>query len=338
MNRKIIRINLFYIKYWIIFFIIFMSAVINYNHGIAPLFYLFFTPCILLSSKFISNKSVKHLFAVFSILHFFLIFSVFFGIFYHYDEPDPIGSIIPWASRNGITSYLIVIHIAYSLVFYLQKNTLPIFYTVLIFIISLYGLGRGSIIASLLLLFISLIINLLVTKKWSYRIIFFSIIIILILFYFFNDNANYLIQNINDGIQKTQFGQGMVDEGRAKIINDYINKLNIWNFLFGANFNNTSINIFFGGNPHNSFIRLHSFYGFFGFLFLFIPIINLLFYETKFTVKFIFLLLIFVALFRSITEPIFFPTTLDYFYSFYFFFFFNHAKLISKNKNTLTYA
>lgn len=309
-----------------------MLAVINFNHGFAPLFYLIFTPSLLLTSRHIARKSIIHLFTIFNVFLYTLIILVFLGIFYHYEEADPIGSIIPWASRNGITSYLIVIQIAYAMIFYFKKKELPIFTSLLIFIIAIYGLGRGSIIASLFLLIFCLIVNLVLTKHRLYIVSFFLILSILLYFYFIDSNANIILENIDTGIQRTQFGQGVFDEGRANIINEYIGKLNIWNFIFGANYNNTSIIMYFGGNPHNSLIRLHSFYGLFGIIFLLIPFLNLLVFNSNLRDKLIFIILIFIALFRSITEPIFFPTTLDFFFAFYFFLYFKNSKLIIQKK------
>jgi hypothetical protein len=71
---------------------------------------------------------------------------------------------------------------------------------------------------------------------------------------------------------------------------------------------------------------MHSFYGLVGLLSLFLPVFLVLFAGKNKLQKWIIMSFVLLALLRAVSEPIFFPSTLDFFYFLYFFIFFRFAK------------
>jgi hypothetical protein len=312
---------------------LFLLSIINFNHGFTPLFHLIFLPVILLIADYFSKKKLVDLYQIFRAFQYQNIFLVTLGLLYNYNEIDPIGSIIPWVSRNGITSVLIVCQIIFSFMTYLYNKRFPIFSSLLVVIISFYGLGRGSIIVSILLLLYGIFLNIANTRSNLIKIS--SVIVVIGLFFYFSSNTETitLVENIEDGLNQTQFGQGYTDEARTSINNEYISNLDPWHFLFGSSYNNTSIEKYFGGNPHNSFIRLHSYYGIFGIIVLLNLLISILIAKRNATIKFVLLGLLLLLLFRAYTEPILFPSSLDLFFLMMVALFFRKKYLLIHERN-----
>lgn len=151
-------------------------------------------------------------------------------------------------------------------------------------------------------------------------------IIVFPVVFFVASNIGEIIDGIELMIEGSKFSGGILDEHRGLIISDYINKIDGFRLIFGTDYENTSINDWYGGNPHNSFIRVHSFYGIFGLLFVFFPVIAILISRKNSVQKFVFMVFIILALLRAVSEPIFFPSTLDFFYFLIFFVFFRFSK------------
>lgn len=312
--------------------VLFLLPVINFNHGITPLFHLIFLPVLILIATNFSKKSLAELFQTFRAFQYQNIFFVLAGLIYHYDDIDPIGSIIPWVSRNGITSVLIVCQIAFTFVTYLYTKKFPLLSLFLVVVISFYGSGRGSIIVSVLLLLFGAILNVFHSK--SYKLKIFTLIFTSGLIFFLNSNSEtiILLENIEEGINKTQFGQGYTDEARIGMMDEYVSKLDFYNFFMGASYKDTSIERYFASNPHNSFIRLHSYYGIFGIAALLMVITSILIANKDISVKFTLLILLLLLLFRSYTEPILFPSALDLFFLFIIALYFKKNYFTSNDK------
>jgi len=313
---------------------LFLFSVINFNHGFTPLYYLIFLPVILLISDHFSKKKIGNLYQIFRAFQFQNILLVSIGLIYNYNEIDPLGSIIPWVSRNGITSVLLVCQITFSFVSFLYNKTIPMISSLVVVIISFYGLGRGSIIVSILLLLFGLFLNIFNSKSKLLKFI--SLIVVFTFFLYFGSNNSEtitLVENIEVGLNKTQFGQGYNDEARTGINKEYISNLNSWKFIFGSSYQNTSIEKYFDGNPHNSFIRLHSFYGVFGIIFLFFLLISILIAKRNASIKFVLLGLLLLLLFRAYTEPILFPSSLDLFFLMMIALFFKKKYLLIQERN-----
>jgi hypothetical protein len=231
--------------------------------------------------------ALKHLYWIF-------LFLIAIALFVFRDEPEPLGAILPWVSTNGIPSYLIVVQIALSLAYYLNHDRLPIFSTICTLIVAVYGLGRGSMIVGLLLFFLSVFVNIYIAKSDVYRyqtkktvvIIMIAVAILIML------NYDEVIFSLDLWIEGSKFSGGVLDEHRGKIITDYLGKIEGSELLFGTSYENTSITQNYGGNPHNSYIRIHSFYGILGLILVFIPLLMVLFSKREINQKFVLVLFV----------------------------------------------
>jgi hypothetical protein len=315
-----------------IFLAFFLLPVINFNHGITPLFHLIFLPVLLLVAINFSKKNLVELYQTFRAFQFQNIFLITLGLIYNYDDLDPLSSIIPWVSRNGITSVLIVCQIVFCFISYLYNKKIPLLSLVLVVILCFYGLGRGSIIVSILLLLFGAILNVINSKSIKVKI--FALIFIsgLIVYFSYNSETIIMLENIEEGLNKTQFGQGYTDEARLGMNAEYISNLDTWNFFFGSSYKNTAIEKYFGGNPHNSFIRLHSYYGIFGIMVLLMVTVSILIAKKEKSIKFTMLVLLLLLLFRAYTEPILFPSALDLFFFFMIALYFRKNYFIPNDK------
>ena len=330
---KEIKISRLIFQIYSILACFFLLSIINFNHGFTPLFHLIFLPVILLIADYFSKKQIDNLYQIIRAFQYQNILLVTLGLIYNYNEIDPIGSIIPWVSRNGITSVLLVCQITFSFVTYLYDKKNPIISSLAVVIISFYGLGRGSIIVSILLLLFGIFLNIFNSKSKLLK--FSSVIVVFGLFLYFGSNSETitLVENIEEGLNQTQFGQGYTDEARNSINKEYISNLDFWKFFFGSSYKNTSIEKNFGGNPHNSFIRLHSYYGIFGIIVLFFLLISILIAKRNASVKFVLFGLLLLLLFRAYTEPILFPSSLDLFFLMMIVLFFRKKHLLFIKEN-----
>lgn len=310
----------------------FLVPVLLFNHGPTPLLYLMLSPFLCLMAYKFSRESIDTVEGALKYLYWIFLFLIAIALVVFRDEPEPLGAILPWASTNGIPSYLIVVQIALSLAYYLNHDRLPILSTICTLIVAVYGLGRGSMIVGLLLVFLSVFVNIYIAKSDVYRcrtkravaIIMVAVSILLMLYY------DYVISSIDLWIEGSKFSGGVLDEHRGKIISDYLGKIEGFELLFGADYENTSITQNYGGNPHNSYIRIHSFYGILGLIIVFIPLFMVFFSRREVNQKIVLFLFVLMALLRATSETIFFPSTLDFFYMLYFFMFFRFSRSVNK--------
>ncbi|MFW7343408.1 hypothetical protein V0R37_17930 [Pollutimonas sp. H1-120] len=309
--------------------VIFSSlTVLNLNQGAASVFYLFSLPLAIMAARTFANRPHQHVISCLRYTFWLFVTATAIGIALHWEEAEPLGAIFPGVSTNGLPSYLIVLQIAYSITYYLKHNRLPLWPTVATLVVAIFGLGRGSIIIAGLILFSSIFLNALVTESKSERRIFLAIglaaspVAIFALFTYYTE----IIAYFDLAIEGSKFSGGIIDEHRARMMTDYLHKIDVYTLIFGANYNGTSIAAIYGGNPHNSFIRLHSFYGLAGFMLVFLSLVLIVASTKRLKHKTITLLFIIFSLLRAVTEPIFFPSPLDFFYILYLVVFFNFAE------------
>jgi hypothetical protein len=279
-----------------------------------------------------SKKNLVDLYQTFRAFQYQNILLITIGLIYNFDDLDPLSSIIPWVSRNGITSVLIVCQITFCFISYLYNKKFPLLSLVLVVILCFYGLGRGSIIVSVLLLLFGAILNVINSKSFKVKILALIFLSGLIFYLISNSETIIMLENIEQGLNKTQFGQGYTDEARDGMNGEYVSNLDTWDFFFGSSYKNTSIEKYFGGNPHNSFIRLHSYYGIFGIIVLLMVLVSIVIAKKEKSIKFTLLVLMLLLLFRAYTEPIFFPSALDLFFLFILALYFRNNYFISNDK------
>ena len=303
-----------------------LPAAANFNHGITPIFYLTVAPLIILAAQHFSKNEHEHIVLCLKYFYWIFVFAIAIGLAAHWDDPEPFELIIPGAGGNGLPSYLIVVQIGYSLTSYLKDNRLPISSSIATLLVAFFGLGRGSMITSALILLFSVVMNASISKqdrRFTFRAGVPALLFIAVYLY---NNYEEIRSTLEILIESSKFSEGVLDEHRGRIISDYLQKIDIWAFVFGASYDGTSIVQYYGGNPHNSFIRVHSFYGIAGLIFVLTMPIFIAISNRLLTQKIMAICLISFALIRATTEPIFFPSTLDFFYFFYVFIFFRFAQ------------
>ncbi len=299
------------------------------DYGFVPFFYLLSELSIFYAAQRFSDHSLRHIQLCLQFVFWIGVFGIALGVTSYWDSPEPMGEIFPGSSTNGLPSYLIVLQVALSLSIFLEKNRLPIMSPLATFIVALFGLGRGSIIVAFLILVFSVITNFLVGRKGVelYTRVILGFIVLsscLAIVEFF-----YLKGALGELIANSKFGAGVLDVYRGYMVEDYLGKLDFWSFLFGTDYSGTSIDSSYGGNPHNSYIRLHSFYGIWGVLLVLFSPMFILIANKNTAHKLVTFCLLLLVLMRAISEPILFPALLDFFYFGCFFMFFRHSPDIS---------
>ena len=225
-------------------------------------------------------------------------------------ENFPLDRLVPDASANGVTSYLVLLQASYGLALYSRKKRVPLITSSLTLGIAIVGWGRGSVIAALALLAINLYFtHINYRAKFPVILKYVAVFIIAFLGWFYQSEVEEFF------VVNTKLGGGVYDDSRASIIRDYFENIDAVSLIFGADYADTSIETEYRGNPHNSYIRAHHT---FGILYLVVmlglPFIAMALRAGRIK-KFVYpLLMIMIMWFRAFTEPIVFPTLLDIFY------------------------
>ena len=317
-----------YVQAYVLLLIFCLPAATTFNHGLTPLFYLIFSPSIAFFVIHFTGNTLEHVVNV--LRNVFLAYILFVAavLFFNWGEREPFGAIFYWSSTNGIPAYLIILNIAYSIAYFLKYNRLPVIAAALTTIVAFFGIGRGSIVCGSLLLLLSIFVNLFVVKSkqdvaLAPKIALILLIPALTLIYNHADLISRQYEMIAEG---SKFEQGVLDVHRGYILSDYLDKLDALSLFIGTSYEGTSIDLYYGGNPHNSYIRVHSFFGLFALFAVFAPLFLMLLSHKDRTQTIIIFLLVTVALIRAATEPILFPTPLDFFYIMYFVLYFRFAR------------
>jgi hypothetical protein len=117
-----------------------------------------------------------------------------------------------------------------------------------------------------------------------------------------------------------------VDTNRLEIWDHYTRKIDGFTFLFGADYAGTVIEYEYRGNPHIAYIRTHSFFGLPLTLLALVSPGFVLLARKALAAKLVFFVFIGVAALRASSEPVFFPTLLDFFYFSWFLMYLKHAQ------------
>lgn len=225
-------------------------------------------------------------------------------------ESFPLDRLVPDASANGVTSYLVLLQASYCLALYTRNNKVPLITSSLTLGIAIVGWGRGSVIAAIALLAINLYYTSINFRAKFQKVLkYVAVVIVAFLGWFYQSEVEEFF------VVNTKLGGGIYDDSRASIIRDYFESIDAFSLIFGANYAGTSIETEYRGNPHNSYIRAHHT---FGILYLFVilglPFIAMVLRGGR-VKRYIYpMLMIIIIWFRAFTEPIVFPTLMDIFY------------------------
>lgn len=209
------------------------------------------------------------------IIYFSFYTHVLFFTFHILNGTDP--NLLMKASRNNVS---VVMIIQTSLVYIsLVKNNKKITYlpALITFIISLWAIGRSGILSSVFLLIGVLLVSLKIENTKKNMTL--NIVLILLLVIFFNIPTNTLniVDNLSNNYEiayQRSLSKGLEDRARETILKEYIKEfdMNIMSFFLGVPFRDHSIFAFYNNNLHNSYLRLHAFFGLAGFLMVLIGI------------------------------------------------------------------
>lgn len=290
-------------------------------HGISKIFYLIQFSILFLICDYISKEGERYFNVVKVLFYSFLILS-YYILIVNFDKHEPLSHFIEGSSQNGIPSYLLVLLLSYLFCSLMFENRLPLLPAASCLIISFYGEGRGSLVISILVFLLCYLYFFLkpnATKGFSGKILLFSAFS---LFFIFLINFNLIAEFVITG---SKLSVGLKDTNRLDILTSYINSLSYYEILVGGSYDDNIVSTKYLGNPHIAYVRLHAFFGL-------IPVIIVifspfLFFFKKVSVKSFFLFaLTCLYLARSISEPVLFPTALDFFYFMSFFIFFKYNR------------
>ncbi|MDB2357137.1 hypothetical protein N9W10_03125 [Gammaproteobacteria bacterium] len=300
---------------------LFLPALSLFNHGITPYIYLLLFPVLVIFASLYAKQPINAIKSSLSYSFWVLIILTLSAVLKNGFSATPLEQLIPGTSTNGIPSYFIVLFVALAISSLISEGRMPVVASIATFIIAILGVGRGSIIVAAILLLFSLSFAFFSSKiRPGYKLSLVLLAVLLAIIYIANNFIEILIM-FETVLEGSKFANGIWDEHRAKIIMEYIAKIDVLPFILGADYIGTSILDFYDGNPHNSYIRVHAFYGLWGVLCIFIPLILLAFKDVNWHLKLSIFFLIGCALLRATSEPIFFPSLLDFFYLLYFFMF-----------------
>jgi hypothetical protein len=227
-------------------------------------------------------------------------------------------SALEYCSFNGISMVMLLACISLYIILSMENKNIDLKPALFTLIISIWGIGRSGIVSSITLLLGLLFVRLRAKPKYIFNVI--ICILIVSLFYALSMLAmdySILGNAIDHYIQR---GGNLKDTGRWVMWTNYMNNLDVFRLIFGANvvkdpWPEGEINDY---NYHNSFINLHLQTGFMGLVTMAIIIFALFkFYRTN--QVFFFLLLALII--RSSTDIFIFFNRFDiiiYFFIFYF--------------------
>lgn len=179
------------------------------------------------------------------------------------------AEILGHGSANNVSILCIYLLSIYFLSLKRVENSLPYIPTLLILFISVWTANRSGIISAFIFFIFTFFINLKRSKTRKEKIVNYLVIGIIVTV------AMYLsiryIALIDEALMYKLDRQGM-ESARSILWKEYLNGCfdSLGNFLFGVP-SNTPVypNLrYYEGNPHNSFLMLHSKFGLWGFLFI----------------------------------------------------------------------
>lgn len=180
-------------------------------------------------------------------------------------SPDLVFGIV---SRNMISILMLIQVILYYISQQVAGKELSLLPSFITLIISIWGVGRGGIISSLILFGVILLISNR-TKGLKIILVYIALMIFLIVTF------DYFYSTIYQFAFERSSVMGFVDQSRESILNTYLSEVihSIGNLFFGVTLNNNFVFSIFGYNLHNSYLRLHAYHGMGGVLLILFQIV-----------------------------------------------------------------
>lgn len=221
----------------------------------------------------------------------------------------PLQDIIPDSSSNGVTSYMVLLQANYCIVNYAYTRRTSLFTAMVTLAICIVGFGRGSILAATAILAVGVGCRVWLAGRGRATLVVLATFVAgVVLAVHFAEQIEIFVNS------NTKIGSGLFDAHRYSMINEYLAKIDAVTLWTGASYTGTSIVSEYNNNPHNSFIRAHYIFGLPYLALLFAMPVYLIHKAHSGSVKVYSAALWVVVMFRCSTEPILFPTLLDFFY------------------------
>lgn len=301
---------------------LFAPAFVKTYHGLSPIFYTFSTLATFFAAAAAMRNDPRVILMALRVIYVAASVFVCAVHYIYWGYPEPLGMVIDGSSTNAIPSYLIVIQIGLTLSCYLVYGRLPVVTPLITAAVAFFGNGRGSLVVAAMIIAATLIFNLFLVGSAGRRhqrafVVLFAMAVVPLSFY-----AEDLLELL---MNYTKLSVGLADSNRLEILDQYLGKIDEWTLLVGADYSNTVIEYEYLGNPHIAYIRTHSLFGLPLTVLALISPFFVFFSRRSLSAKLVFVCFIALAALRAVSEPIFFPTLLDFFYFGYFFLFFYHA-------------
>jgi hypothetical protein len=271
----------------------------------------------ILIKKYVYSWSAYFVF--YSLAAYFL-FYMFLG--YSGDE------VLKWSSSNNISIIMLISCISLYIILDFENREINLIPAALTLLISIWGIGRGGIISSLIL-FIGLLFFKYKNKSKYIFILVTTLILIFLLIFLFSDsliefaiNNNYLS---NAAFRFIERGDEFTESSaRSNMWQNYYNNLDFQRIIFGANvekdpWDTGAENSY---NYHNSFINLHLQTGILGLITICILLFALFKY---YKINKLYFILLLVLLSRSLTDTMIFFGRYDFIPYFFIFAFINNS-------------
>ena len=313
-----IRAGRFNVLLALLVMLVVMPSFFDISHGFSSVFYFFGSVICLVSAKYIADRySLYDIYAAVRLL--FVLFTLFlsFFLYKYWGFKEPFGEIVTGSSTNGFPSYFIVVQIVLSSLSYLVFRKVNLLFAAITFGVAFFGNGRGSLVIAIGILVFSAYVNIFLSansrslSRTVFAIIFSVVPVIFV--------SLIVMQFWNELIMLTKLSVGLVDENRLEILSIYLENLDAFGAIFGGSYSGTLIASEYSGNPHISFIRTHYLFGLLPMLAYIVSPVLIIFLVRDRKAKFVLLGFITLVWLRVLSEPILFPTVLDFFYFLIFF-------------------
>lgn len=237
------------------------------------------------------------------------------------------GDILASGSENFIGWIVLSLGVYYYLLRYINGEKITLHVALVVFTTAIIYIGRGTIVGSLILL-VAVVYHAVKDKSVIIKILSFLSLLLLFLIIM---SSNSFLESYEIVFRKFAV-KGIELDGRGLILESYIEKLNIQNFFTGISPNQNPFNLF-NNNFHNSYLLVHSQFGFVGVLFIIFVILTFLFKIWKKP----FLCLLFLSIsVRVFTDSIAYLGYIDFFIYYHFYLIWNNRFLINQKQTVLS--
>lgn len=174
--------------------------------------YFIFASCVAILIAFLSSQRIDDALSALRVTLVVVLLVLFFYIIKNYPENSfPLEDFLQGAaSSNVVTSFLILLQVAYSAIKFIHLSKITWITPLATFAICLIGYGRGSILASLMLLLTLVLIHIFRMRRSIKNTIFIGVSILIFCFlgFIFYKDALFIIEG------NTKLGLGLVDDSR----------------------------------------------------------------------------------------------------------------------------